>query len=460
MRTMWDLIIIGAGPAGMSAAIEARKHGLEVLVLDRQSEPGGQIYRSVGSSAMQSLLGPDYAAGLPLVQRFAGCGALSLSGANVWHVAPGRVCYSLQGQSHCVEARCVLLATGAMERPVPVPGWTLPGVMGAGAADVLLKSAGLLPEGPVVLCGNGPLMLQSAAHLAHFNIPVAGVVFTGRPDNALRALPHALGALARPLYMLHGMSLAVQAVRSKGCVFGARRLRIEERDGGLAVRFWTGGVERTLEGSVVLLHEGVISESRITRMARCEHVWNASQRSWHVAADTWGCTSVRGIRTAGDVASVRGAMAAQASGHVVALDICRELGKLTLAQRDRLASGFRWQLWRAARMQPLLDAVFAPNPEALVPEDDTIVCRCEELTAGELRRAAQAGCFSPDSLKSQVRPGMGTCQGRMCGNAVAELIAHTHGIPLERLAPYTAQPPLFPLRLGELADMSVPPDAL
>ena len=330
MRSIWDVIIVGAGPAGMCAAIETARQGLHTLVLDRQTEPGGQIFRNVGSSALVNRLGSDYSAGLPLVEEFKNCGATFLPSANVWDIAPDRVYFSTPGQSHCMTARQVVLATGAMERPVPLPGWTLPGVMGSGASDILLKSASLLPPAPVVLCGNGPLILQAAVHMHHFKIPVAGVLFTGRISNVLRAMKHITGALARPGYFLHGIGMAAQTVFSQKCFFAVRDLRIEQVETErLKINFASmSGNNKSLQAATLLLHEGVISESRITRLARCRHTWDERQRYWHVSADAWGQTSVPGIRTAGDVACVRGAVAAQAEGRLVGLGICHELGRL------------------------------------------------------------------------------------------------------------------------------------
>lgn len=462
MSSSWDLIIVGSGPAGMGAAAEASRQGLKTLVLDRQPEPGGQIYRNVGSSSLAGKLGADYAAGLPLVKEFLAASAQYEPNANVWHILPGQAYYSKNGKSLCARGRHILLATGAMERPVPLPGWTLPGVMGAGAADVLLKSASLMPEGPVVLCGNGPLIFQAAAHLLQYKIPVAAVLLTGRPGNMLRCLKHAAGALARPKYFAHGMAMAAQTFLRQKCHWGVRDISITETPGsGLAASFTTVlGKRRSVEASVVLLHEGVISESRITRLARLRHDWDSRQRYWHASVDLWGRTSMPGIRVAGDAAKVLGAAAAQAEGRLAAMDICRELGRLSLAERDALSLGHRRRLARCRMLQPFLDEYFAPSPAMLQPRDDALVCRCEELNALELKQHIVQGSYSPDGLKAQSRSGMGTCQGRMCGSAVAEMIAHAHGLPLENLPLYTAQPPLFPLRLGELADMGMPPDLL
>lgn len=210
----------------------------------------------------------------------------------------------------------------------------------------------------------------------------------------------------------------------------------------------------------MLLHEGVIAETRITRLARCRHVWRREGRYWHVAADAWGNTDVTGIRVAGDGAGVRGADAAIQSGRLAALDACRALGRITTPRRDALGASARRTLRRLSCMQPFLEALFAPLPAQLQPADDSIVCRCEELTAKALRAIIAKGCYSADGLKAQSRAGMGTCQGRMCSAAVGEMLANAHGIPLENLPPYHAQVPLVPLRLGELAAMTIPPEGL
>lgn len=460
MHAYHDLVIIGAGPAGMSAAIEARKHGLDVLVLDRQPEPGGQIYKSLGSAPAnrRAFLGKDYTEGLELVRQFAACGAEFVPQANVWAIAPNKICVSHEGKSHMLTPRHILMATGGMERPVPVPGWTEPGVLGAGAADVLLKSEGLVPEGPVILCGNGPLLLQSAVHLAELKVPMAGIVFTGRMTAPLAALPHMPGALLRPAYLTHGMLMGMKTLFSGAkSYFQASNLRIAKEGKTFTVTFTSLGKSRSLQGTTVLLHEGVVSENRITRLARCRHTWNAQQRYWHVDADDWGVTSRDGLFVAGDCAGIYGVAAAQAKGKLAALHIACLSGVLTIAQRNHAASSARRTLFRCKSLQPFMDHVFAPVPENLQPADEAIVCRCEELTAAELRQTIQAGVFSQDGLKAQARPGMGMCQGRMCSLPVAEMIAQLHGIPLERLDPYHAQAPLAPLSFKELAEMDVPP---
>ncbi len=158
-----DLLIIGAGPAGMAAAVTARSHGLDVLVVDEQASPGGQIWRDIETTAGTSratLLGGGYSEGAAAVARFRARGAAYAPRPQVWQIEPGPRAYmSRDGLASLVEARCLLLAIGAQERPVPFPGWTLPGVMTVGAAQILLKSSGQIPDAPVWIAGNGPLTL-------------------------------------------------------------------------------------------------------------------------------------------------------------------------------------------------------------------------------------------------------------------------------------------------------------
>ena len=157
-------MVVGAGPAGLAAATTTAELGLDVLLADEHPVPGGQIWRRAEDPAVDAdaVLGPEYVAGGLKVARFRASGAGYLPGATVWGVEPGRVLLSTRGEARDLEAGHVILATGAIERPFPVPGWTLPGVMGAGGAQALLKSAGLVPAEPPVLAGTGPLLLLLA----------------------------------------------------------------------------------------------------------------------------------------------------------------------------------------------------------------------------------------------------------------------------------------------------------
>lgn len=174
-----DLIVIGAGPAGMTAAATAANLGLTTVLLDEQPEAGGQIYRAVDRADphVARLLGPDYRHGATLTQALRASGAEVRHETLVWDVSRDLTVTALQG-GHAlqVQAPQVIAATGAIERPSPIPGWTLPGVFNAGAAQIAMKGAGLVPTGPVVLAGAGPLLLLVACQLLDAGVRIAALV--------------------------------------------------------------------------------------------------------------------------------------------------------------------------------------------------------------------------------------------------------------------------------------------
>jgi NADPH-dependent 2,4-dienoyl-CoA reductase/sulfur reductase-like enzyme len=190
----YDLAIIGAGPAGMAAAVEAAAHGLRVVVLDEGGGPGGQIFRAVEQAAGDPALGADYAVGRALVGAFRAAGVEYRPLATLWHLDPdaGLLSVLAEGRTSTLAARRVLLATGAQERPVPIPGWTLPGVLTAGAGQILLKTAGVVPQGPTVLAGQGPLLRLVAAQLARAGAPPAPASRNCRSNS--NAAPNAVPA--------------------------------------------------------------------------------------------------------------------------------------------------------------------------------------------------------------------------------------------------------------------------
>src|SRR5438552_7520023 len=194
-----DFAIVGAGPAGLAAGTLASELGLDTLLIDEQEGPGGQIYRAIdrieaGASA-SSPLGADYLAGQSLATALRASGARYRPATTVWHIDPdGTLSLTSDGASNTVIARRILVATGAIERPVPIPGWTLPGVMTVGAAQILLKTADLVPGGRAVLAGQGPLLYLAALQLAYAGAPPIAVLET-TPHENYRAALRQLGGL-------------------------------------------------------------------------------------------------------------------------------------------------------------------------------------------------------------------------------------------------------------------------
>jgi len=454
-----DLLIVGAGPAGMSAALRACRLGLSVLVVDDQPAPGGQIWRAVETRACTrtgQLLGEEYTAGLQLARAFHESGALYEPRTQVWQIEPGwQVFMSRDQQAQCVQAANVVLATGAQERPAPFPGWTLPGVLPVGAAQILLKTAREIPKGPVWVAGSGPLVLLYMVQLLRAGGTIAGWLDTAPSGGWSRALPHLAAAMRAWKDILKGVRW-MRELRRAGfpIVRGVTQLRGEGSDRLEHVVYRTAdGQSQRVAVDLLLVHEGVVPSIHMTQALGCAHEWRADQRCLAPSVDEWGQTSKPGIFVAGDGAGIGGARAACTRGELAAVGAALRAGKLNEDEARRIASPLRRTLADQLSIRPMLDALYPPRAELFEPVDETVVCRCEELTAGQIRAAARIGQPGPNQIKAFTRAGMGPCQGRQCGYTVAHILAGAHGKGVEQIGFYRIRPPLKPLTLGELASL-------
>lgn len=453
-----DLAIVGAGPAGMAAAALAAQLGLDALVIDEQAAPGGQIYRAVEGAAPDSPLGADYLAGQGLVWAFRDSGVRYLPRTTVWHIDPaGRLFLCAEKGAETVAAKKILIAAGALERPVPIPGWTLPGVMGAGAAQILLKSADLVPDGRVVLAGQGPLLYLVASQLAAAGAPPLALLQTTPLANFRAACLHPAPLRRGRRQLARGLSL-IAAMRRAGIPVrrGVRGLRA--LGGGRLERVaWQGG---EIAADHLLLHEGVIPNVQPTLALGLGHRWDDGQLCWRPVLDRWGRTSHPDIWVAGDGGGIAGAEAAVLSGRLAALDIAHRLARLSEAERDARAAPLRTALDSERALRPFLDRLYRPPQPVLVPsEDDVLACRCECVTVGAIRRAARLGAGGPNQMKAFTRCGMGPCQGRICGPIVAAVIADTLGKKVSEIGTYRPRAPWKPITVGALAEFAVEEEA-
>ncbi|RLJ51704.1 thioredoxin reductase [Litoreibacter meonggei] len=451
-----DLVIIGAGPAGMAAAAQAADLGLSVTVLDEQPHAGGQIYRDVDRIApiRGGILGPDFTHGTTLTAAMRHDAIVHLTGAVVWAIEDQfRISYTRGGRGAQIEADRILLATGALERPMPLPGWTLPGVMTAGAGQILLKQSGILARN-AVLVGSGPLLYLIAAQMVRAGTPPVAMVETQSRGDVMRAAPHMGGALRGWRYLAKGLKMLAEITRARVPRYtDATGIAIEGDGKAEAVRFTSKGRSHRIACDTVFLHHGVVPNTQAARSLEVSHRWDAAQHCFVPLADEWGQTDKDGLFIAGDGAGIGGAKAAECAGKLAALEVAHQAGRLPLAERDRFAAAPRAKLESELAARPFLDAAYPPCAEALLPDDKTLICRCEEVTAGDIRGYAKLGCIGPNQTKAFGRAGMGPCQGRYCGLSVTVLLADATGQTADETGYYRIRPPIKPVTLGELAAM-------
>jgi hypothetical protein len=306
-----------------------------------------------------------------------------------------------------------------------------------------------VPQGAVWLAGQGPLLWLYARQALDVGGKLAGIVDLshGIPPAALRHLPRALMA---PGYLLKGLAWQRAVKRAGVRVIHAQEIRAEG-SGGLA-RIVVDGTEHAAD--LLLLHDGVVPNTQVTRaIPGCAHDWDAVQACWKPRLDAWGNTTAEGVMVAGDGGGIGGARAAAHAGRLAALEAARALGRMTADQRDAEAGTERLALGRQLAARPFLDALFPARPATAIP-DETILCRCEEVTAGKVREAVTLGCLGANQTKAFTRTGMGPCQGRVCGPAVHAVIAAARGVDPAQVDPFRTRFPTKPLTLGELAALS------
>ena len=437
----------GADRPELAAAVEAAAYGLSVMLLDENATPGGRIWQALETRGAAD---PDDVAALNLIRRFRASTVDARWNALVWAIEPdGRVFWSEAEQAHTTRAGRVLLATGAIERPLPIPGWTLPGVMTVGAAQIALKTGGLVPSGRTWLAGQGPLLLLHAAQALAAGGELAGILDLSDGFAPIRALGHcSFGALPE---LRKGLAWRRSIAQSGVRWLSASELRAEGLGALSQVVFRHRGVWRREAADLLLLHDGVIPSLQITRALGCQHAWSETQRCWYPVADPWGQTSVPGILVAGDGAGVGGAAAAELSGQIAALGAAQALGRLDIAGRDAAAAPLRAARTRRLAARPMLDALFAPRPMHLA--DETTVCRCEEVSAGDIRQAVRDGCGGMNQLKAYTRCGMGPCQGRICGPVAIEVLAAARGVSVASIESMRTRFPTKPISLQALATL-------
>lgn len=454
LRPDYDLAVIGAGPAGLAAATVAAQAGLATVLFDEQPAPGGQIYRAITSTPLQkrAVLGDDYWAGAGLVEDFRGSGAQYAPGATVWSLSRDReIGVSVAGRARMIAAKRVIIATGALERPFPIPGWTLPGVMTAGAAQTMLKSSGMAAQGRVVLAGCGPLLWLLAWQYLNAGVRIAALLDTTPSANRMAALPHILPFLASP-YLAKGLRLLRAVRRAVRVINGVVEIKAQGEDRVRGVSYRASGSEERMEPcDVLLLHQGVVPNVNLAMSVGVEHRWDDVQLCWTPMLDDDFATSIDGIAIAGDGAGIAGAGAARERGRIAAFAAVRALRPDSVHAGAEVAA--RQALAREARGRRFLDVLYRPASQFRLPASDTIVCRCEEVTAQQIVDTVGLGCSGPNQMKSFLRSGMGPCQGRLCGLTVTELMAQARGVSPQEIGYYRLRPPVKPITLAELAHL-------
>ena len=428
-----DVVVVGAGPAGLAAATAAAASGATVTVVDESFRLGGQYLRPR----------PPLPTRHPVVERFLASGASVLLNRSVWHIdAQDRVVYA-DGDE--IEYGALIIATGAYDRPHPVVGSELRGVVTAGAAQALSKD-GVRLGGRVLVAGHGPFALPVASEIIRSGGGLAEIALARLPWMGSAAMyePAVVGEAVG-----YGRQLAAHRVRVRVGWVVAEILGSDTVEAAVLVRA-SGrrrGAQRVVRCDAVALGYGFLPQLALADIAGCELRFDEVQRTWFVDVDDATLqTSVEGVFAAGEVVGIGGHRKALAEGAIAGRRAAAHAGRDTAPTEAEVRD-----LHRLRRFAYTARRALTPPPLAEAVPDEALVCRCERVSAGEIRAAVRDGAVTVHGVRMRTRAGMGPCQSRMCGQASVDLISAATNCPPDSCSRIAAHSPARPMTIGDLS---------
>ena len=451
-----ELVVVGAGPAGMSAALAAHRAGVPVCLIDEREALGGPL-------GVQDRGGRRANLSRDLAEAVGASRIETRLGTVAWGLWDRVIAVVREGHdAGLIEAERLIVATGAYERPVVFPGWTLPGVTTPGATLAPGSGEPATRARRTLVAGSGPWLPALAARLHREGTNVVMVTEAApRPSPRLRAKLRAAargagGVLGEVLPSLAYLRRArVPVIHSHGIARAEGDRRVERAVVAGVDRDWRPrpGTERPVAVDVVCVAYGLFPSTELTLLTRAAHVY-AEVLGGHVPVhDEWMRTTAPGVLVAGDCAGVAGRLMAAEQGRLAGIAAAMDLGRVSRARAHTLAAPVRHRLERLERLRRLLDGVYGPGPgiyELATPT--TVVCPCEDVTVGQVVECLRRGLGDVNAIKSATRAGMGLCQGRSCARQVLALVARHLAKPMSELPGFTPRPPVRPVPLGLIAD--------
>ena len=460
-----DFVVVGGGPGGITAAIKAAQAGVNVTLLDENERPGGQCFRQFETGfnvTDPNVLGVDFKEGQGLLHQFNSMPdkIRYLNNTLVWGIFEDRtLALARNGSSSKLGFKHLLVATGAYDRPVPFPGWTLPGVFSAGGAQKLVKSERVLPGQNILLAGTGPLQLVLANQILKAGGKIVAILEAGNfTKNWLLGLK---GIWGNWDFLMEGLRY-LRSIQKAGVPLLRGHIVLEARGDGQVEEAVIAKVDenwrpqrntaRSVEVDAICIGYGLVSSTELTMLAECEHQYDSKRGGYIPFRQANMETSVPGIYAVGDGAGVAGRKAAIEEGCIAGLSVAGALDCISPENVGEQIKPYRKRLNKINRFRKVLDEISLPRKGLYeLATDDTVICRCEEVTLKQLKAALADDTIQIKDFKRMTRMGMGSCEGRMCGPAVIEMMRHRLNASAEDVGCLKPRPSIKPVALGVLA---------
>jgi len=464
--TQLDLLVVGGGPAGISAAVTAARAGLRVLLADERPTLGGQIFKQPGPGFTVTDPGAmdrHFRFGASVVNSVTGTGVEVALRTAVVAVEGKQVVLVPDGQAaRTVTAERMVLAPGAHDRPVVFPGWTLPGVITAGGLQTLAKTQRVLPGRRMLFAGSGPVALAFPAQLAKYGATVVAALEAGPPPGPVD-IARLAGAAWGNVDLLRDAALYRATLLRHRVPLRYRRMVVRAEGDGRMERVvhaqvdadWrvVPGTEEVVTVDILGLGYGFVPSLELMRLVGCSFDHDENLGGHVVRRDEWQRTTVDGVYGAGDGAGVEGSYVAIDEGRIAGLAAALDAGRITHGSALKLAAPARRRLARRRALTAATKRLYRVGHGIYdMSTPDTVVCRCENVRSRDIADAVETTA-DINVVKAFTRAGMGPCQGRNCQRHIAAMIAARHGIADVPLA--TARMPVRPVPISAMADHTI-----
>ena len=470
-----DLVVLGAGPAGVAAANVASKEGAEVVIIDENSSAGGQIYRAPPNEfqPQNSFKSDEFREGEKQRNILENSNLTALFKHRVWSVSSDLVVSTVgpNGLSSW-HARSLIIANGALERIIPFPGWTIPGVIGLAASTILLKSQYVLPGQSTVVAGCGPLLIAVANGIIKSGGKVSAIIDLNSKSDWIKAFPR---LLSRPDQLFKGMSWFANIMKAGIKLYGGHAvtntkqvdnvLRISIAPINSAGSILDSKNQKIVEGDCLAIGHGLFPSTEITRLLKAKHIYDPLKGGWVPLIDDDFRSSIPGVYIAGDATGISGAFSAVQKGRIAGMAAVRDLNVMSSQKYKAKIKSELIILKKNENFGKAAVRLMKFRPELIQTiTSETIVCRCEDVFRSEIDEAIESGARDMNQLKAWTRCGMGPCQGRTCSEAIEAILASKVG-SRELAGQWTGRTPFRPIPIDQIIgeysydDIPIPKDA-
>jgi thioredoxin reductase/bacterioferritin-associated ferredoxin len=452
-KKVYDVIIIGAGPSGVKSALTCSKKGLKVLIIDSNGNSGGQIYRAPPKSYIKKSK-KTLEENLIQIKFSEDLKRNNIDTAynhTVWQVSPGfKIDAFNENGTIQWNTKNLIVATGTYEKIIPFDGWTTPGVIGLAASTILLKAHQTIPGNKIVLAGNGPLLISVAYYILKFGGKVDAIVDTSSKFEWIKSM---ISLIFNPKNFIQGISWILKIIFSRVPIYSNSLInKVFKIENGISVEIQNikNKQIKKLTTEVLAVGHGLTPSTDISRLLKINHTYNDLKGGWIPRLDKYFRSSMQGLYITGDGAGISGAIPAEDKGELAAYALLKDQNIIIEKEFTNKTSRI---IKRLNRYEIFAKGIAKLNftPKDLINNisENTILCRCEDITKRDIINAVNNGAKNLNQIKSWTRFGMGPCQGRTCQYSVAKVASEELKCNVKDLGYLTGRTPLRPFPLDK-----------